>query len=779
MARLVGGEDIGPGTIKFTQASYTILESFTNVTVTVARVGGSLGQVSVDLLSRNGTATAGVDFGLVNSSLIFLDGEVIKTVVIGITNDTLIEQNEGFGLYLTNVIGATLNESDTTIVTIIDDDSTIGFSQATYSVNEKVVGGNAIITVVRVGATNGSVAVNYATTLGGTAAATVDYVRTNGLLTFAPGVTSLTFAVSIINDLAVEGNETLFLQLFNVTGGAVLASGSATLLIVDDEFSPGSLAFSRTAYTAPEALSPLVITVNRTNGVTGAATVNWSVTPATATAGVDYSAVGGVLSFADGDSFKTITIAILDDSLVEGNETFTLTLANPTGGTTIIGPATVTVTIEDDEFGPGSLDPTFSIGAGADDFVKSVAVGPDGTIAIGGAFMNFDGTNRAHIARLLPGGGLDLGFNPGNGANALVSTLAVFPDGRVGMGGNFGVVNGVNLNRLARLNTNGTVDTSFSMPSGLNTAVNALAALSNGTVSVVGGFTLPTPGIARFRTDGSADTAFDPGTSVNGIVQAVAVLPGGETLIGGAFSSLAGFARQKVARLHINGLLDQSFVPPANNGVVFSVVGQSDGRVLIAGTFTSVGGLVRSRIARLNSNGTLDSTFLPGTGANQAIYAMAVQTDGRIIIGGDFTTYNGTNRSRYARLNPNGALDLSFDPGRGADGTVYSLALLNDGKVILGGDFDMVNGFSRRGVARINGDTAPLTIVNVGTTVDGFPSFSFAAQPGVAYVIEGTSDFVSWTALVTNVASSTSITYTETNFAFMMQQFYRVRRLSP
>lgn len=778
VARLVGGEDIGPGTLKFTQASYNILESFTNITVTVARVGGSQGQVSVDLLSRDDTATAGVDFGLVNTNLIFLDGEVIKTFTVGITNDSMIEQNESFGLYLTNVLGgAALNESDTTIVTIIDDDSTIGFSQATYSVNEKVVGGNAIITVVRVGATNGSVAVNYTTRAGGTATTNVDYVVTNGLLNFVPGVTSLTFSVTILNDLLVEGNETVSLRLSNVTGGAVLSAASASLVIIDDEFSPGSLAFSRTAYGAPEALTPLIITVNRTNGVTGAATVNWAINAGTATAGVDYSAVGGVLSFADGDSFKTISIAILDDSLVEGNETFTLTLANPTGGTTIIGPTTVTVTIEDDEFGPGSLDPTFTYAAGADDFVKSVAVAPDGKIVIGGAFLNFDGTNRPYIARLLPGGGLDFGFNPGSGASALVAGVGVFPDGRVALGGNFGVVGGVNLNRLARLNTNGTVDTSFSMPSGLNAAVNALVALSNGNVTAVGSFALPTPGIARFRVDGSVDTTFDPGTSVNGAVQALAVLPDGKTLIGGAFSSIAGFARQKVARLHVDGLLDQSFVPPTNNGVVFAVVGQSDGKVLIAGTFTNVGGQMRSRIARLNTNGTADATFV--SSANQAIYAMAVQADGRIVIGGDFTTINGTNRSRYARLNPNGSLDLTFDPGRGADGTVYSLALLNDGKVIIGGDFAMVNGFSRRGVARINGDTAPLTISGSSYTEGGFPNFTFNAQPGVAYVIEGTSDFVSWTALVTNVASSSSITYSETNFAFMTQQFYRVRRLSP
>ena len=779
VARLVGGEDIGPGILKFTQASYTILESFTNLTVTIARVGGSQGQVSVDLVSRDDTATGDVDFGLVNSNLVFLDGEVIKTFTVGITNDLLIEQNEVFGLYLTNVMGATLNESETTLVTIIDDDSTIGFSQATYSVNERVVGGNAIITVVRVGATNGSVAVNYTTRAGGTATTNVDYVVTNGVLNFVPGVTSLTFSVTILNDLLVEGNETVSLRLSNVTGGAVLSAASASLIIVDDEFSPGSLAFSRTAYSAPEALTPLVVTINRTNGVTGAATVNWSINAGTATAGVDYSAVGGVLSFADGDSSKSITIAILDDAVVEGNETFTLTLANPTGGTTIIGPTTVTVTIEDDEFGPGSLDPTFSFGAGADDLVKSVAVAPDGKIAIGGAFLNFDGTNRPYIARLLASGALDLGFNPGSGASALVSGVGVFPDGRVAMGGNFTLVGGMNLNRVARLNTNGTVDTSFSMPSGLNTAVNALVALSNGNVVVVGGFALPTPGIARFRADGSVDTTFDPGTSINGAVQSVAVLANGQTLIGGSFSSVAGFSRQKVARLHIDGLLDQSFLPPTNNGVVFAMAGQSDGKVLIAGTFTNVGGQTRSRIARLNTNGTLDGTFVAGAGANQAVYAMVVQPDGRILIGGDFTSFNGTNRNRYARLNPNGSLDLSFDPGRGADDTVYSIALLNDGKLMLGGAFTMVNGFNRRGVARINGDTAPLTIINTGMTVDGYPSFGFGAQPGVAYVIEGTSDFVNWTALVTNVASGTSITYTETNFTFMTQQFYRVRRLSP
>ena len=294
--------------VRFTQANYEVNENFTNVTVTVARIGGSQGQVDVEVMSTDISATGDVDYGAVNQQLTFLPGETIKTLVIGITNDLVVEPNETFQLSLTNITGGgSLDEAAVTLVTILNDDSAIGFSQATYGVNEKVVGTNAIIAVVRTGATNTSVSVNYATTPG-TASTNLDYQSVRGVLTFQPGETNRTFAVPIFNDLIVEGNETVGLILSNATTGGVITAPTATLIIIDDEFSPGNLTFSQSSYAAPEGQTPLIITILRTNGVTGVATVNWSTTPGIALAGVDYSAAGGVVSFADGDSVKTISI---------------------------------------------------------------------------------------------------------------------------------------------------------------------------------------------------------------------------------------------------------------------------------------------------------------------------------------------------------------------------------------------------------------------------------------------------------------------------------------
>ena len=132
---------------------------------------------------------------------------------------------------------------------------------------------------------------------------------------------------------------------------------------------------------------------------------------------------------------------------------------------------------------------------------------------------------------------------------------------------------------------------------------------------------------------------------------------------------------------------------------------QPDGKVLVAGSFSVVNGTNRQGIARLNANGSLDSSFNPGTGVNGTVYSVALQPDGKVLIGGEFTSVNGTNRSRFARLNVNGSLDSSFNPGTGPVKVIRSIALQSDGKVLIGGDFTTVNGVARLQVARLYGDS--------------------------------------------------------------------------
>ena len=135
---------------------------------------------------------------------------------------------------------------------------------------------------------------------------------------------------------------------------------------------------------------------------------------------------------------------------------------------------------------------------------------------------------------------------------------------------------------------------------------------------------------------------------------------------------------------------------------------QTDGKVLIGGDFTLVDNVERRRIARLNPDGSLDVSFDPGNGADSYVEALAVQSDGKVLIGGAFTKVAGVDRKHIARLNPDGSVDTAFDTSTGADDTVFDLAVQPDGKVIIGGDFIMIDNVERRRITRLNGATPPV-----------------------------------------------------------------------
>jgi len=185
----------------------------------------------------------------------------------------------------------------------------------------------------------------------------------------------------------------------------------------------------------------------------------------------------------------------------------------------------------------------------------------------------------------------------------------------------------------------------------------------------------------------------------------MAVQPDGKILVGGYFTALQGANRNGIARLNANGSLDNSFNPGTGANAVTSVALQPDGKVIIGGGFTTVNDTARSGIARLNADGSLDSSFNPGTGVNGTVYSVASQPDGKVLMGGSFTSVNGTNRPNIARLNAEGSLDSSFNPGTGPNAKVSSIALQPNGKVLIGGDFSTVNGVVRLQVARLYGDS--------------------------------------------------------------------------
>ena len=356
----------------------------------------------------------------------------------------------------------------------------------------------------------------------------------------------------------------------------------------------------------------------------------------------------------------------------------------------------------------GTLDSSFNEGTGPNLSIRTIALQSDGKIIIGGEFTSYNGTSRNRIARLNSDGSLDTGFNPGTGANLIVSAISVQSDGKVIIGGDFTSYNGTAINRIARLNANGTIDATFNPGLGVNANVYSTAIQSDGKIIIGGAFTsyngTAIGRIARVNTNGTIDATFNSsGVGANGYINSTSIQSNGKIIIGGWFTSYNGTTRNRIARLNANGTLDGTFNPGTGaNSYIYATSIQSDGKIIIGGWFTSYSGTSRNRIARLNSNGSLDATFNPGLGANDNVYTTPIQSDGKIIIGGSFTSYNGTTRNRVARLNINGTNDLTFNTGTGANGNVYSTAIQSDGKIIIGGDFTLFNGASLNRIARLN-----------------------------------------------------------------------------
>ncbi len=366
------------------------------------------------------------------------------------------------------------------------------------------------------------------------------------------------------------------------------------------------------------------------------------------------------------------------------------------------------ITIGGSAVAAGDLDTTFNPGVGANSNIETIALDSTGKIVIGGLFTSYNSVGRNRIARVSTNGSLDTTFNPGTGlSSGDVRTIAVDATNKPIIGGNFTVYNGTGRNRIARVNTNGLLDTTFDPGAGANAIISSITLRSNGELNIGGQFTSYNGTlrnhVAVVNTNGLLDTTFNPGSGANANVLTTLRLSGDKTFIGGAFTSYNSTSRVRVARVNKLGPIDTPFNPGSGvNGVVeASVVQPADGKVIIVGNFTMYNGTSRNHIARLNTNGTLDTTFNPGTGADADVKAVARQADGKILIGGTFTHYNAVVRNRLARLNTDGSVDMTFDPGAGPNGVVQAIAVQTDGKILIGGGFTAYKGVTRNRIARV------------------------------------------------------------------------------
>jgi uncharacterized delta-60 repeat protein len=359
---------------------------------------------------------------------------------------------------------------------------------------------------------------------------------------------------------------------------------------------------------------------------------------------------------------------------------------------------------------PGQLDTSFNPSTGANNFVYATAVQTDGKIIIGGTFTSFNGIARNRIARLNADGSLDPSFNPGTGADALVYTIAIQPDGKIVIGGSFTSFNGSSRNYIARLNADGSLDMSFNPGTGPDGNIWTVALQPDGKTIIGGAFSIyngTTCGyIARLNIGGSLDGSFNTGTGADEVVSSAVVQPDGKIVIIGDFNGFNGITRRTVARLLSNGNLDTSLNMSAALGGLVSkeaLAVQADGKIIFGGLVSSNHGASGNCIIRINPDGSLDTNFNPGTGASGPVWTIKVLPSGKIILGGEFWNFDGVSRKSIARLNVDGSLDLSFNPGTGADRFVFTTAVQPDGKIIIGGSFNNFNGTGRNSIARLNG----------------------------------------------------------------------------
>ena len=357
----------------------------------------------------------------------------------------------------------------------------------------------------------------------------------------------------------------------------------------------------------------------------------------------------------------------------------------------------------------GLIDTAFDIGTGPDNYINSIAIQPDGKIVIAGDFLTYNGTAIRKTARINTDGSIDLSFNPGSSVSGFIDKIAVQNDGKIVIAGNFSKYNGTTRNNLLRINSDGSLDTSFDPGTGADSRVKTITLQTDGKL-LIGGYFENYNGInrnhiARINTDGSLDATFDPGTGATSTVISIIEQPDGKIVIGGNFGAYNGTLRTCIARINTDGSLDATFDPGSGaSSFVSSLAMQLDGKIVIGGVFTSYDDISRIRIARINTDGSLDLSFDPGNGANDFINSLAILSDGKIVIGGNFTSYNDITRNHIARINTDGSLDTSFANGNGANENINSIIIQQDNKILIGGEFTSYNDTLINYIARILGD---------------------------------------------------------------------------
>jgi uncharacterized delta-60 repeat protein len=788
------------GQIDFSVSSVTVGEEAGRVVLPLVRHGKFSQEVTVDYAVTDGTATGGMDYAAQAGTITFPAEDDLEEcnnddddcfrprwasyqyIVLPILNDGLQERLEDFTVTLSNPRGgAVLGDATISVVTILDNEFNIGFSTEYAEVSE---GEAADCTVEKKWDATNIVTVQYFTR-DGTAKEGVDYSATSGTLTFAPGEYSKSIHVPLINDGLVEDTKSFLLVLTNVQGGPSLGIDAINFYLHDND---RGVEVSPTLYAVAESAQTVTVYVKRNDDDASPMTVDFSTRDGSARAGLDYTAQTGTLTFALGQRSNVIVIPVSPNRESLISRTFFVDLTNVSINVNLGADISALVKILDDAQ-PGDADLSFNfpgIAGGA----SAIAVQRDGKVIVGYSVTCFwqPLPEGQPLLRLSQDGSIDASFHPDLGLECTLfrsrQTMSVLvqEDDRIicsgfDVPGPFGVFL-FHPTFVSRLRPDGGLLSRTILGADyVSPGAFSLHVQPNGKILAAGSFSTTRGGanIIRLNEDGAVDTTFLPDTQANASVAAVTSQPDGKILLGGAFTGVNGAFRNHLARLNSDGSLDPTFYNPSGNNGCDSDVRRlavlPNRQILVVGQFSTVHGAAKPFLARLNADGTVDTNFPAGSGPNGSIFALAVQADGSIVIGGDFTRVDRFSRPHIARLLANGAVDETFDPGLGPNGSVYDLAVLPDGDVIIFGGFDMVNGVPRIQLARLHGyqvrlePPVRLSNGNVRIPVHG--------QPGTRFILQASDDLVNWLPLSTNVLPVTHADLFDSSAAEHSYRFYR------
>lgn len=376
----------------------------------------------------------------------------------------------------------------------------------------------------------------------------------------------------------------------------------------------------------------------------------------------------------------------------------------------------------------GTQDESFSIGAGFNNFVNKIKIQTDDKILVGGNFTDYDGNAINRLVRINSDGTYDDTFAIESGFNGEIYSLQVQSDGKIFAGGSFTTLAGETASAIVRLNSDGTRDNSFDSGNGFNDAVLDTVLLPNGKLVCIGLFTIYDKSsvghVVRINSDGVYDS-LSPYRNFNNIVRSLLLQEDNKIIFGGDFTQYGTDNYNLLIRIDSDGITDTSFVVGTGFGgirpSVLALAIQSDGKIIVGGSFTSYNGASVNNIVRLNSDGTLDDTFITGTGFDSSVLDIKILSDGKIICGGDFTIYNETTSNRIIRLNIDGSIDTAFTTSNGFDSVVKTIEVQADGKLVVGGHFESYSESSFNRLIRLIGEITPeFTVITFDHNVDTY-----------------------------------------------------------